>query len=350
MEDTERMPLLPGSRSRVANCSLTKLSLLIFALGSLALGAGAAITLSIMKADPDHRNTTTTTTTTTKRPVLESISFSVFSLMVWGSPGSFGVEDKERRMAALGEFIAADTEHDVFLLNDLWMRPDHATIRKLIPKEYQMTTVNNLSSVACDGIAAPEFCSGLAIISKHRLVEVEFMGFTDHGDLFWDYEYFLRRGAARVRLEPSPGQSVDVVLTSLASLDYNTWYRTRQMSDLIRFLSHSKADHLIVAGDFNVDPRDSEDTYKTITSTLTDAFEEFYKKDPSKFTDPAFSTLGNPGNTYTDKTQGPIIYDYIFYKNKGITLNDYKVLNLKSRKEEISLSDHQALSAKFTLS
>ena len=68
MEDTERMPLLPGSRRRVANCSLTKLSLLIFALGSLALGAGAAITLSIMKADPDHRNTTTTTTTTTKRP------------------------------------------------------------------------------------------------------------------------------------------------------------------------------------------------------------------------------------------------------------------------------------------
>ena len=51
--------------------------------------------------------------------MLESISFSVFSLMVWGSPGSFGVEDKERRMAALGEFIAADTEHDVFLLNDV---------------------------------------------------------------------------------------------------------------------------------------------------------------------------------------------------------------------------------------
>ena len=39
--------------------------------------------------------------------------------MVWGSPGSFGVEDKERRMAALGEFIAADSEHDVFLLNDV---------------------------------------------------------------------------------------------------------------------------------------------------------------------------------------------------------------------------------------
>ena len=39
--------------------------------------------------------------------------------MVWGSPGSFGVLDKELRMAALGEFIAADTEHDIFLLNDV---------------------------------------------------------------------------------------------------------------------------------------------------------------------------------------------------------------------------------------
>ena len=48
--------------------------------------------------------------------------------MVWGSPGSFGVEDKERRMAAIGDFIAGDSDHDVFLLNDvrpslIWISP-----------------------------------------------------------------------------------------------------------------------------------------------------------------------------------------------------------------------------------
>ena len=64
----------------------------------------------------------------------DSLQFSVFSLMVWGSPGSFGVLDKETRVAAIGEFIAKDTDHDVFLLNDLWMRPDHMTIRKSLPK------------------------------------------------------------------------------------------------------------------------------------------------------------------------------------------------------------------------
>ena len=212
-----------------------------------------------------------------------------------------------------------------------------------------MTTVNGLSSAACDGVAAPEFCSGLAIISKHPIKEVEFMGFTDHGDLFWDYEYFLRRGVARVRLEPSPGHPVDVLLTSLASLDYNTWYRNSQTNDLTNFIARFDANPLILAGDFNVDPRDTEDTYKTLTSTMTDAFEEFYKKDPSRYTDPAFATLGNPGNTYTDKSAGAVVYDYIFYKNKGVTLNNFEVLNLKTKNEELSLSDHQALSAKFTI-
>ena len=64
----------------------------------------------------------------------DSLPFSVFSLMVWGSPGSFGVEDKETRIAALGAWIAQDTEHDVWLLNDLWMRPDHDTIKMLLPE------------------------------------------------------------------------------------------------------------------------------------------------------------------------------------------------------------------------
>ena len=64
----------------------------------------------------------------------DSLSFSVFSLMVWGSPGSFGVLDKERRMAALGSWMAQDSDHDVYLLNDLWMRADHGIIRHSLPE------------------------------------------------------------------------------------------------------------------------------------------------------------------------------------------------------------------------
>ena len=105
------------------------------------------------------------------------------------------------------------------------------------------------------------------------------------------------------------------------------------------------ADHLIVAGDFNVDPRDNEDTYKSIHADglLTNA------NPHPEDCDSKSSTLGNPRNTYTEKGQKPVVYDYIWYKPAGTTLTEFKVLNLITEKEEISLSDHQALSAKFTL-
>ena len=76
----------------------------------------------------------------------DSLDFSVFSLMVWGSPGSFGVLDKERRIAALGDWIANDTEHDVYLLNDLWMRPDHGTIRDAVMSRNGMVETNKRKS------------------------------------------------------------------------------------------------------------------------------------------------------------------------------------------------------------
>ena len=37
------------------------------------------------------------------------------------------------------------------------------------------------------------------------LQDVEFTAFANSGDLLWDYEYFLRRGLGRVRIEPKPG-------------------------------------------------------------------------------------------------------------------------------------------------
>ena len=213
----------------------------------------------------------------------------------------------------------------------------------IIDEGYEMTTIEQLNAANCDGMAAPEFCSGLAIISKHPIKNVQFLSFTDHGDFFWDYEYFLRRGAGLVTLEPRPGHTVDVMVTSLASIDYNHWYREHQTADLIKFISHSSADHLILAGDFNVDPRDNEETYKTVQSVLKDAMGD------EKYLDPKFATLGNSENTYTEKGDHPFVYDYIFYKDQGVTVNSFDVLNLRTEKEEISLSDHQALSAKFTL-
>jgi len=364
----ETDPLLPRptistpQRSRTSNI----ICLSVFLVGCIALTVAISFNYreSLPSPNPKPPETTTsssgtesldngTHSNTSSSLLLDSITLNIFSLMVWGSPGSFGVEDKELRIAAIGEFIRNHTEYDVFLLNDLWMRGDHEKILSLIPEGYQMSGVGQLSVRACDGLVAPEFCSGLAIISKFpfKSEDVEFTAFTDHGDFFWDYEYFLRRGAGRIQIEPRPGFTVDVIVTSFASMSYNYWYRESQSKELLSIISKSTADHVIVAGDFNVDPRDNEDTYKTLKSELKDAVEEFYKNDSSKYLDPKLSTLGNAHNTYSSKSTHPVIYDYIWYKpGNGITVVDFHVPILRTKREEISLSNHEAVTAKFQLS
>ena len=60
-----------------------------------------------------------------------------------------------------------------------------------------MTEVGQLATSFCDGRAAPDFCSGLAVVSRFPFKEIEFMGYTDHGDAFWnDGEYFARKVCA----------------------------------------------------------------------------------------------------------------------------------------------------------
>ena len=69
------------------------------------------------------------------------------------------------------------------LLQELWMRPDHETIRSHLPAGYWMSgevrglhcwslivlspEVGDLApSDICDGRVAPTFCSGLALITN----------------------------------------------------------------------------------------------------------------------------------------------------------------------------------------
>ena len=100
------------------------------------------------------------------------------------------------------------------------------------------------------------------------IFQVDFTAFAVSGDLLWDYEYFLRRGLGRVRVEPIRGQKVrclpscwpvvktlktfciktpafqldnffqvDIYVTSLASMDYNYWYREHQAAQLVPLLA-----------------------------------------------------------------------------------------------------------------
>lgn len=93
------------------------------------------------------------------------------SLNTWGMPHSLGSEDKELRMAAIGRYINK-SEHDVYLLEELWMRPDYATIARHVPEGWFITDYSAMTNGGCDGVAAPDGCSGLAVVSRFPFIEV----------------------------------------------------------------------------------------------------------------------------------------------------------------------------------
>jgi len=260
------------------------------------------------------------------------IGLKLMALNCWGTPYSFGSQDKENRMVNIGRKIN-ESEYDVYLLEELWMRPDHATIKSHIPDGYHMTEISELGPYGtCDGRAAPTGCSGLAIVSRFPILETEFNVFSVHGDLWWDDgEYFARKGVGRVRIEPVPNITVDVFVTHTAASDYNSYYRQIQTNEVVEHVKNSDADFAILGGDFNIDPRmTNETTYHTLTNELSSAMHQFFKY-LEELLKPKRATYGNPENTYSAQF-GPALYDYIFYKSKGwnsVAINIFEVPFLK---------------------
>jgi len=294
------------------------------------------------------------------------VVLKVMALNTWGMPATFGAKDKALRMEAIGKMIQKK-EYDIYLLEELWMRPDHAKIRSLVPAGYRMTEVMDLNNphqeTICDGKIGPDGCSGLAIVSRHNLTQIQFFPYTDHGTI-WDGEAWARKGVGRVRIEPHPNVTVDVFVTHTCASDGNRWYRQRQVKELVKFVGKSDADFIILGGDFNVDPKANADetTYHDIKSIMVNSIEEFFKRIEDWLV-PKKATYANPQNTYS-KIYKPRLYDYIFHKAKGrniIVTNLFNIPFLKTLKslgknateveshKEVSLSDHEAVTANLLL-
>lgn len=130
MPEEERDTLLEVATSRWRRKSA------LMCLGLLTLGVSALVTAILLSYFHFWEE--------------NSPSIKVLSLNTWGMPATFGSYDKELRMAAIGDFIN-QTDHDVYLLEELWMRPDHNNIRRRIPSDWFMTTVGEMSNGYCDG-------------------------------------------------------------------------------------------------------------------------------------------------------------------------------------------------------
>jgi len=289
----------------------------------------------------------------------------VLALNTWGMPAKVGSEDKELRMKAIGEFIQK-AEYDVYLLAELWMRPDHATVKATIPQGYHMSNYGDFNLGTCDGRIFPAFCAGLAIVSRFPFIEKQFHEFSYHGDILKpDGEYFARKGAGRGRIEPSPGILVDLFVTHTCAVgpDYtNAYYREKQVDEIVGWVKRSYADFVILGGDFNTSPRDNETSYHNLKTAMVSSMEEFFIY-VSKWLVPEKATYGNPVNTYSNMYE-PVLYDYIWHKALGrnmVWTNLFDVPFLKTLKllesggnstpksKLVSFSDHEAVTSSLLL-
>eukprot|EP00092_Neocalanus_flemingeri_P008768 GFUD01009441.1.p1 GENE.GFUD01009441.1~~GFUD01009441.1.p1 ORF type:complete len:364 (+),score=71.49 GFUD01009441.1:178-1269(+) len=291
------------------------------------------------------------------------LTLKILALNVWGMPARLGSQDKELRIKAIGDFIQQG-DYDLYLLSELWMRPDHQTIQTLLPDGYFITTVEDLAISGCDGVVLPRDCSGLAIVSKFPFVEKEFIPYKERGD--WkklDGEFWAQKGAGRVRIEPYKNFIADIFVTHTCAVGTtytNAYYRQKQIQQLAQNVMKSKADFIIVGGDFNTDPRDKETSYHTLQSILVNSIAEFFVK-ISEWLCPKRATYGNPQNAYSNMYE-PVLYDYLWHKATGknmIWTNYFHIPFLKTEKivesktntsvSDISFSDHEAVTSNLLL-
>ena len=100
-------------------------------------------------------------------------------------------------------------------------------------------------------------------------------------------------------------------------------------------------------GNFEIDPRTSETSYRDIRSGLHDSRQDFLG---DHWMDDDLATYGNKKNTYSGK-DGPLLFDYLLHKsnrNNKIKATNYNVIDLKTNAGK-SFSNHEAVIAKYSL-
>ena len=103
--------------------------------------------------------------------ISEANVLRVLNLNTWGLGWPIS-SDHKARFRALRE-VLAHSEYDVILLQEVWYRRDHELLRSAIPH----STYFGIFNSGCSGYLLPLGCSGLTILSRHPLQEVEFTPF-----------------------------------------------------------------------------------------------------------------------------------------------------------------------------
>jgi len=304
--------------------------------------------------------------------------FKVLSFNTWGMPENLGSQHKTERMNAIAQELSKG-EFDLYLFEELWMRPDYWTLQAKLPtyldvatnttKKYEITEYWKLTNGKCDGRIGPDGCSGLTVVSKYPIKEVEFYLYHICGNpskIFVDGECLASKGVGRIRLE-NPGNLTDVKLDVYITHTVaqppsghgydNIYYRVKQVEQLVEeILKKSTADAIILGGDFNTGPDFKKGTpYQIIQDYMENSLEDVYYR-LRQWLQPRWATYANERNTWSFGIGDPITYDFIFHRNQNrsrvhLFTNWFKMpfFTTPFKGQNISLSDHEPVSSSFTI-
>ena len=194
--------------------------------------------------------------------------------------------------------------------------------------------------------------------SRYPIIQQSFMKYTKQGRfcaMLCDGEFFAGKGVGQVLVSPRPGITLDIIVTHTIS-EVDSAIREGQVKELLDVVMQSKSDFVIMGGDLNASPTaEGDQTYTLVKKVMIDTFTE--NNNILSWLDPKFATFRNKRNSYAGDND-PVILDYIFFMQKTekparIWTSEFKLPFLSTvrgkDKSTISLSDHEAISAKIFL-
>jgi len=166
------------------------------------------------------------------------------------------------------------------------------------------------------------FNSGLAILSKYPILEVEFHPYKICNRCSCDV--LSEKGFLSILIDIGTDEPIRIINTHLQSSDYERFDRKaiRQLNQLLVYLSRIRYPYL-VGGDFNLDQ-------SLLTMPVS------FSNDPTVYID---FTKGTTSATYQPGYEG-LCFDY--FMNSKLSLDKPVVLNS-------TFSDHQPVTTRFTI-
>lgn len=278
----------------------------------------------------------------------EITELSVFTLNCWGM--KFISKHRRERIEAIGKYLARG-DHDIVLLQEVWVDSDYETIRQAVE-----TTLPS-AHYFLNGIGG----SGTCIFSRTFIQDATFHEFALNGypQKLWHGDWFVGKGlgvcqidfkgfnihiyTSHYHAEYDAGNDIYLGHRVIHALESASWIK----------LTSSAADLTIYAGDFNTEP--TSVAYKLLrhTTPLEDCWAEAHGGPES-----GGQTSETPTNTFTTASalktcpQGKRI-DFVMYRTGPKTLAKTKKCELPLPQvvpnHGFSFSDHEGLSATLRL-